>query len=65
MKEEIRNFVHVEQAAERNARNGYYERTLDTRYGKIEDLQVPRDRRGDFRTHVFEPYQRREIPRPR
>jgi putative transposase len=60
MKEEIRNFIHVEQANERNSRNGYYERTLDTRYGKIDDLQVPRDRNGEFQTQVFEPYQRRD-----
>lgn len=60
MNEEIWNFIHVEQANVRNQRNGYYERTLDTRYGKIDDLQVPRDRRGEFQTQVFEPYQRRE-----
>lgn len=60
MNEEIRNFVHVEQANVRNPRNGYYERTLDTRYGTIEDLQVPRDRKGEFQTQVFEPYQRRD-----
>lgn len=55
MNEEIRNFIHVEQANERNSRNGYYKRTLDTRYGKIDVLQVPRDRRGKFQTHGFEP----------
>lgn len=60
MGEEIRNFLQVEQASGRNTRNGYYERTLDTRYGKIDDLQVPRDRRGEFQTQVFEPYQRRD-----
>lgn len=60
MNEEIQNFVHVEQTHQRNSRNGYYERTLDTRYGKIEDLSVPRDRNGEFQTQVFEPYRRRE-----
>lgn len=60
MREEMKNFIDVEQAQQRNSRNGYYERTLDTRYGKINDLQVPRDRRGEFQTQVFEPYQRRD-----
>lgn len=60
MNEEISNFLNVEQENVRNSRNGYYSRTLDTRYGKIDDLQVPRDRRGEFQTQVFEPYQRRD-----
>jgi len=60
MREEITNFIHVEQADQRNNRNGYYGRSLDTRYGKIDDLQVPRDRNGEFQTQLFEPYQRRE-----
>jgi transposase-like protein len=59
MNEEIRNFL-LEQDGVRNSRNGYYTRTLDTRLGKIDDLQVPRDRQGDFQTQLFEPYQRRE-----
>lgn len=60
MTEEISSFLQVEQSNEPNSRNGYYSRTLDTRYGKINDLQVPRDRQGQFQTQVFEPYQRRE-----
>jgi putative transposase len=60
MQEEMKNFMDVEQADHRNSRNGYYERSLDTRYGKINDLQVPRDRKGEFQTQVFEPYQRRD-----
>lgn len=60
MKEELSNFLQVEQPDQRNSRNGYYERTLDTRYGKIDDLQVPRDRNGQFQTQMFEPYQRRD-----
>lgn len=60
MKEEIKNFLEVEQPDEPNSRNGYYKRTLETRYGTIEDLQVPRDRNSDFQTSLFEPYQRRE-----
>lgn len=59
MKEEMSNFKNVEQP-ESSSRNGYYSRTFDTRYGKIDDLQVPRDRGNEFQTQVFEPYQRRE-----
>jgi transposase-like protein len=39
-------------------RNGSYTRDLDTSVGRIQDLTVPRTRRG-FRTQVFERYQRR------
>ncbi|MUT66967.1 IS256 family transposase [Paenibacillus sp. NEAU-GSW1] len=60
MKEEIKNFLHVEHPDTPNTRNGYYPRTLETRFGKIEELQVPRDRQGDFQTQIFEPYQRRD-----
>jgi putative transposase len=60
MRQEISNFLRYEQEEKTNTRNGYYGRTLDTRYGKIEDLRVPRDRQGEFQTQVFEPYQRRE-----
>lgn len=41
-----------------NRRNGYYSRKLDTQYGRIEDLSVPRDRKGEFQTQLFAPYQR-------
>jgi putative transposase len=39
-------------------RNGYYERDLGTRYGKINDMKVPRDRNNEFQTALFEKYQR-------
>ncbi|MGN7458084.1 IS256 family transposase [Paenibacillus pasadenensis] len=54
---------HMAEAAAagiRNSRNGYYYRDLHTRYGLIEDLEMPRDRNGDFQTQLFEPYQRRD-----
>lgn len=60
MREEIKNFMLVEQEGQRNSRNGYYERTYETRHGKIDGLKVPRDRNGEFQTQLFEPYQRRE-----
>jgi putative transposase len=59
MREEIQHFMQ-EHAEKPNSRNGYYVRTLDTKYGKIDDLRVPRDRNGEFHTQVFEPYQRRD-----
>ncbi|XEC94422.1 IS256 family transposase [Paenibacillus tarimensis] len=60
LREEIKNFMQVEHEGQRNSRNGYYERTFETRHSKINDLKVPRDRNGEFQTQLFEPYQRRE-----
>ncbi len=42
----------------RDQRNGYYARDLDTSVGHLENLAVPRTRRG-HQTQVFERYQRR------
>jgi transposase-like protein len=39
-------------------RNGHYPRNLDTSVGRIEQLPVPRTRKG-YQTQVFERYQRR------
>jgi len=39
-------------------KNGTYRRALNTKYGFIDDLRVPRDREGNFKTMVFEPYRR-------
>lgn len=60
MREELQNFLRVENPDHANSRNGYYQREMHTRYGKIEDLNVPRDREGEFHTALFEPYSRRE-----
>jgi len=43
-----------------NNRNGFYERDLLARYGLIEDIQVARDRKGEFESRVLPHYQRRE-----
>ena len=43
-----------------NSRNGSYDRDLNTKYGNIENLEVPRDRNGDFDSALFKPYQRRD-----
>ena len=41
-------------------RNGFYTRDLVTSFGRIEDVQVPRDREGQFHTQVFDRYHRYE-----
>jgi transposase-like protein len=51
----------AERTGERQGyRNGFYQRNLATTQGVIEDLQVPRDREGQFHTQVFERYARYE-----
>jgi putative transposase len=60
MREEIQNFLHVEHPDVKNSRNGYYTRILDTQYGRVENLEVPRDREGEFQTTLFAPYSRRD-----
>ncbi|CAH1205246.1 hypothetical protein PAECIP111893_02312 [Paenibacillus plantiphilus] len=60
MRAEIAAFMESDECDRHNNRNGYYKRTLHTKYGNIEELSVPRDRQGHFQTHVFEPYQRRD-----
>ncbi len=42
----------------RGERNGHYQRNLLTPAGKIERLEVPRDREGEFVTEIFERYKR-------
>ena len=42
----------------RGERNGHYTRNLLTPAGKIERLEVPRDREGEFVTEIFERYKR-------
>ncbi|KYD30527.1 hypothetical protein B4110_3695 [Parageobacillus toebii] len=39
-------------------RNDYYQRNLDTQYGRIESLLAPRNRNGEFQTQLFAPCQR-------
>lgn len=40
-----------------NSRNGSYSRTLHTEYGDL-NLQIPRDRNGEFKQQTVTPYQR-------
>jgi transposase-like protein len=61
MRQELNDFLNAlpgERTEERRGyRNGYYERDLVTGIGKLEAVQVPRDRAGGFETKVFEQYQ--------
>jgi transposase-like protein len=41
-------------------RNGYYRRSLITQFGYINDLRIPRLRKGGFKTRVFRRYRRYE-----
>ena len=41
-------------------RNGHYYRNLETTFGLIDHITVPRSRSGLFRTAVFDRYQRRQ-----
>lgn len=49
-----------DEAQRKNQRNGFYFRSLQTVYGLIEDLKVPRPRIGGFTPVAFEKYERRE-----
>ena len=49
----------LEEERDYNKANGYYQRNLHTQYGKLQDLEVPRDREGNFSTALFRPYGRR------
>ena len=49
-----------EQSQPQRLSQGFYTRDLVTTTGRIEDVQVPRDREGQFHTQVFERYRRYE-----
>lgn len=40
-----------------NSRNGYSEKTIKTRFGNTE-IEVPRDREGDFKPQIIKKYER-------
>jgi putative transposase len=44
---------------QRDQRNGYYTRRLETHRGTVPQLRVPRSRRGEYQPGVFARYQRR------
>jgi putative transposase len=41
-------------------RNGHYARNMDTAFGPIENIKVPRSRSGLFKPSMFKKYQRRQ-----
>jgi len=61
LEDEVEAFVgtslYQRASTRQDYRNGYYTRDLGTSVGAIEDLPVPRTRKG-FRTQLFESYQR-------
>jgi putative transposase len=63
LEEEVEAFVgasrYERSAQRRDQRNGSYTRDLVTGVGQIQDIAVPRTRRG-FRTQLFERYKRRQ-----
>jgi transposase-like protein len=63
LEEEVSEFIQAalyqRTPERRDHRNGHYMRDLVTTAGEIEDLEVPRTRKG-FRTQLFERYQRRQ-----
>src|SRR5258708_14322222 len=64
MREELDALIGVswgESSPKRKGyRNGFYKRDLGTTSGRIEDLQVPRDREGQYTTEAFQLYRRYE-----
>jgi transposase-like protein len=64
MREELTQFLGAEwgecSTERKGYRNGSYTRDLATTSGQIEDLEVPRDRAGQFHTQIFDRYNRYE-----
>src|SRR5947209_5272118 len=64
MSEELSSFLGAKWGEctpeSKGYRNEFYTRDLMTTSGPIEDLNVPRDRAGQFHTQVFEQYRRYE-----
>lgn len=51
---------HVRSPGRRDHRNGYYARDLATGFGLLQELRIPRSRRGGFRPSLFQRYERRK-----
>src|SRR5947209_2883304 len=64
MREELDQFIGAawgESSPKRKGyRNGHYTRDLVTSTGRLQDINVPRDREGQFHTQAFERYSRYE-----
>lgn len=61
---EMRNYLQAneyERTDERiSYRNGYYERDLETGFGLLDKLRVPRSRNSEFKSKIFSHYSRRQ-----
>lgn len=54
-------FGHYERVTGKpDSRNGYYERDLESVFGLLEDLKIPRTRNNTFRTKLIAKYKRRQ-----
>ena len=42
-------------------KNEFYTKNFNTLLGKLENLKIPRDREGNFKTKLIKPYKRRDI----
>ena len=62
VKKFIENLMNTERYVflmeNQGQKNGYYSRSMKTRLGEINNLNVPRDREESFQTAAFEPYSR-------
>ena len=63
LEDEVTTFIgaapYQRRVGRRDQRNGFYTRDLGTSVGQLDDVPVPRTRKG-FRTQLFERYQRRQ-----
>ena len=66
VKNQMENMMELEREAflegrgdDDNKGNGFYQRDLETQFGKVNGLEVPRDRESNFSPALFNPYQRR------
>jgi len=66
VKDQMESMMELERRAfleeredDDNKGNGFYQRDLETQFGKVNGLEVPRDRESTFSPALFEPYQRR------
>lgn len=61
---EMRNYLKAEKHERTDNRisyrNGFYERNLETGFGLLENLDVPRSRDGEFKSGIFDHYSRRQ-----
>lgn len=51
---------HVRSPERRDHRNGHYTRDLATGFGLLQDLRIPRSRKGGFQPSLFQRYERRK-----